>query len=273
MRRNRCARAYFVVVLLDVEPVPEVLDAPEVPDGDVLDDEDVSPEVDGAVLDELSVPDGVVDDELPVVGALIELEPVVDGLVVLLVSVLVDEELDDDGGVDGVELVLELELDGGVTTVLLVSFRSQPASPIASATASALDNMILDFMGNSFQCYGDEQRNLDGDAALPAASTRKFGAMEARRAAAARGVSLRRRRAANAMAVDVEIVPPGSKLFRASLADREEKPNRFRADLTARPGNGLCRTGKQECGRAGACASLPFGARDPQERRLENACR
>lgn len=176
----------MVVLELVPVPVPEVLDEPIEPelDGDVLDD-DVPPEDDGLVVAELLVPDGVVDDELLVEGPLIELDPVVDGVVVLLVSVDVDDELDDAGGVAGVVVVVELELvlAGGLTTVLLVSLRSQPARPTARAMARALDSMILDFMGNSFPCCGDGQRKLTATPPFPAASTRKFGATRTHRPA------------------------------------------------------------------------------------------
>lgn len=151
------------MVLLDDEP-----------DGAVLEDDDVLPADDGLVVAELDVPpEGDVLDELPVDGPLMELEPVLEGLDELLVSVLVVDELDDDG-VEGVVVVVD-ELDeaggvagvvvddelvvppGGVMTVL--SLRSHAETPRANATATALDNKILDFMGNSFPLLlgnGDE---------------------------------------------------------------------------------------------------------------------
>ena len=64
-------------------------------------------------------------------------------------SVDVDDELEDAGGVDGVTVVLLLLEAGGVAgeTVVVLSLRSQPATLIPSATASALANKILELMG------------------------------------------------------------------------------------------------------------------------------
>jgi hypothetical protein len=133
------AMNYLPVVLLD-ELAP--------PDGAIDELDDVPPLGDGDAPDMLDDPDGVVEEELLVDGPLMELVPDVDGLDVLLVSVLVDDEELDAGGVAGIAVVDD-ELDdagGGVTVVLLVSLRSQAARPRARATATALDNTILEFM-------------------------------------------------------------------------------------------------------------------------------
>ena len=149
---------YFEVVLLDDEPVPDV----------PLDDEDPVPEplVLPLVPEPLMLPlDGVLDDEEPVPEPLmlpvellgLVLDELLDDGVLLDVSVLVDEELDEAGGVTGVVavvvLLLLLEGAGGVTVVVRSSFFSQPATPIPTATASALATKMLDFIENSFQCF------------------------------------------------------------------------------------------------------------------------
>jgi len=132
-----------VVVVLEVdEPVPE--------DGVVVVVLDVDSLGEVEPLGELMLPvlpDGLVlDDEL------------LGGVELVVVSVVVDE----DGGMAGVVVVVELVVelgevdDGGVTTVVLSSLRSQPATPTARAMASALVMKIFDCMRNSFRSYGRE---------------------------------------------------------------------------------------------------------------------
>ena len=132
-----------VVVVLEVdEPVPE--------DGVVVVVLDVDSLGEVEPLGELMLPvlpDGLVlDDEL------------LGGVELVVVSVVVDE----DGGMAGVVVVVELVVelgevdDGGVTTVVLSSLRSQPATPTARAMASALVMKIFDCMRNSFRSCGRE---------------------------------------------------------------------------------------------------------------------
>ncbi len=133
-------------------------------------------EVDEPVPDEGAV---VVVLELELLGALelgaLMLPDELDGLVLddelllgvelVVVSVVV---VDEDGGNGGVvvvvELVVELGVDdeaGGVTTVVRSSLRSQAASPVDNAMASALVTRIFDCMGTPFVFMaGNENRRL-----------------------------------------------------------------------------------------------------------------
>lgn len=129
-------RPYFPGVVVEVddelEPVPDglggdVVELDVVPLGDV----------------ELLVPESLLPDVLPV--------PVDEPGVVVSVVVVLDDEEGGSGGVMVVVLVVVLGVElGGVTTVVRSSLRSQPATPMTTATAKALDNNILDFMGTPF---------------------------------------------------------------------------------------------------------------------------
>ncbi len=131
-----------VVVVVLEEPVPD--------DGVVVVVLEVDSLGDVELLGELMLPvlpDGLVLDE-----------ELLGGVALVVVSVVVDE----DGGMAGVVVVVELVVElgavdaGGVTTVVLSSLRSQPATPTARAMASALVIKIFDCMGNSFRSYGRE---------------------------------------------------------------------------------------------------------------------
>lgn len=177
------SRTYLPVVLDELLPVPvpleldELLPVPAVPL--------VLPAL-GLLM--LPVPPALGLLMLPV-PAVLPVEPLVladpDELVSGVVGleddvaggVVVELEDDEAGGVGGVLLVVLLLLvvpDGGATTVVL-SLRSHPATPAASARAKALVNNILDFMGNSFRVMqmGNDETAA---AALSSGQARKFDA-------------------------------------------------------------------------------------------------
>ena len=149
-----------LVVLEAEEPVPDVL-------GDMLE------------LDELG--DVLELDEL---GDVLELGVLLDELelgldVLLVVSVVLDDDEDDGGSGGVVVVVLLLELAGGaagVTVVLLVSLRSQAATPNSIATASALDN-ILEFIVRLLSVLAWDGPRKGECPDLSTRSARKFGAI------------------------------------------------------------------------------------------------
>ena len=164
------AVAYLPVVLLDDdepvpdvpedddEPVPDPLMLPLVPEPLMLplDEPLMLPDEPGDD-DELLEDDG--DDELG-------LELLDDDGDELEVSFdVVDDELEDAGGVAGGVTVVLLLLDaGGVAgaTVVVLSLRSQPATLIPSATASALANKILELMGKLLSRFQGTKRTAAG---------------------------------------------------------------------------------------------------------------
>ena len=142
--------------------------------GVVVDDEDDEPVPDVPLDDELPVPLVLplmlplvpLLDDAPLEGPLIEPDELLgvvddelddDGVLLLEVSVDDDEELEAGGVAGVVTVVLLLLLAGGVdgvTVVVFSSLRSHPAMT-PRATASALTNKILDFMGTPFMfCVG-----------------------------------------------------------------------------------------------------------------------
>jgi len=151
-----------LVVLEAEEPVPDVL-------GDMLELDELG---DVLELDELG-------DVLELgVVLLDELELGLD--VLLVVSVVLDDD-EDDGGSGGVVVVvvLLLELAGGaagVTVVLLVSLRSQAATPNSIAIASALDN-ILEFIVRLLSVLAWDGPRKGECPDLSTRSARKFGAI------------------------------------------------------------------------------------------------
>lgn len=135
----------------------------------MVDEDDAAPVPDVPLDAELPVPElGIEDDDeldgllmLPdeLLGADDELDE--DDGVLLDVSVVDEEELDVAGGVaGGVTVVLLLLLAGGVagtTVVVFSSLRSHADTLSPIATASALANKVLDFMGTPFKFMGGNE--------------------------------------------------------------------------------------------------------------------